>query len=189
MEILMDELPAQLWVKGTIKGELDKRGMTYGDLTRRLIALGIDENERNLRNKIARGTFSAVFFCQCLEAIGVTSLRLDMIEFVKSMARQQTSGIPEQVRNLDGTLEWVVNLKWWHDNPRPVAEVVSMPTDEYADREGELTFRCGNCGSPMIRGWTMEEVEAQFEGEDVVARCIECRRYNALPGTPLAKSV
>lgn len=39
----------------------------------------------------------------------------------------------------------------------------------------------------MMYGWTMEEIEAQFEGEDVVARCIECRRYNALPGTPLAR--
>ena len=30
----------------------------------------------NLRNKVARGGFSAVFFVQCLKAIGVESLRL-----------------------------------------------------------------------------------------------------------------
>ncbi len=183
----MDELIAQQWVKGTIKGELDKRGMTYGDLTRRLNDLGIEENERNLRNKIARGTFSAVFFCQCLEAIGVTNLRLDMLEFVRSLAREQTAGVPEQIKNSLGQMEWVVNLKWWHDNPRPAAEVISMPTDEYPDKEGDLRFRCGNCGAYMMDGWTMKEVEAQFDGEDVVARCTICRSYNALPGTPLAR--
>lgn len=41
-----------------------------------MAAIGGVENERNLSNKISRGSFSAVFLLQCLEAIGAPSLRL-----------------------------------------------------------------------------------------------------------------
>jgi hypothetical protein len=37
----------------------------------------VKETERNLSNKIGRGTFSAVFLLQCMEAIGVTAIHLD----------------------------------------------------------------------------------------------------------------
>ena len=66
------------WVRGTIRALMVKRRITYGELAKRLQARGIDENERNLRNKVARGTFGAVFFVQCLEAIGLDTLKLDM---------------------------------------------------------------------------------------------------------------
>jgi hypothetical protein len=65
-----------------------KRGLSYADLLRRLKAMGIEDNERNLRNKVARGTFSAVFFVRCLEAIGPTTLKLDMLEFMGGPARK-----------------------------------------------------------------------------------------------------
>jgi hypothetical protein len=79
----MDDVTAQLWVKGTIKGEMNKRGLTYADLARRLKLVGVEENERALRNKVARGTFSAVFFVQCLQAIGVRDLRVDLLQFLE----------------------------------------------------------------------------------------------------------
>lgn len=34
-------------------------------------------SEVNVKNKINRGTFTAIFFVQCLEAIGCTTLRLE----------------------------------------------------------------------------------------------------------------
>ncbi|WP_443019425.1 DUF6471 domain-containing protein [Sphingobium sp. RAC03] len=34
------------------------------------------DSEPNIRNKLSRGKFTAVFMVQCLEAIGATSLRL-----------------------------------------------------------------------------------------------------------------
>jgi hypothetical protein len=37
---------------------------------------GVVETEPNIRNKLARGEFTAVFLIQCLEAIGASSLRL-----------------------------------------------------------------------------------------------------------------
>jgi hypothetical protein len=46
-------------------------------LAERLTAIGIRESPKNVNNKIARGSFSAVFFLQCLEAIGVKNLSLD----------------------------------------------------------------------------------------------------------------
>lgn len=64
-------------VKNMLKGELKKRGITYAQLAVRLADVGVHENERNLNNKISRGGFSAVFFVQCMEVIGCTTLRLE----------------------------------------------------------------------------------------------------------------
>ena len=63
-------------VKAMLKAELKRRNVSYLDLVDRLRAIGIDEAEPNVRNKIARGKFTAVFMLQCLDAIGVQTLRL-----------------------------------------------------------------------------------------------------------------
>lgn len=63
-------------VQGILKGELKKRGVTYAQLVEKLAAVGVSETEPNIRNKLARGKFTAVFFVQCLEAIGCQNLRL-----------------------------------------------------------------------------------------------------------------
>lgn len=62
--------------KNLLKGELKRRGVTYAQLAEKLAALGIQETERNLNNKISRGGFTAAFLLQCLEAIGCRSLQL-----------------------------------------------------------------------------------------------------------------
>lgn len=62
--------------KNLLKGELKRRGITYAQLAEKLAALGVNENERNLNNKIARGGFSAAFLLQCLIAVGVMDLRI-----------------------------------------------------------------------------------------------------------------
>jgi hypothetical protein len=63
-------------VKGLLKGELKRRGVTYAQLVDKLATIGVSETEPNVRNKLARGKFTAVFLLQCLEAIGASSLRL-----------------------------------------------------------------------------------------------------------------
>lgn len=63
-------------VKGLLKAELKRRNITYAQLVEKLAAIGVQETEVNLRNKIARGGFTAVFLVQCLEAIGATEIRL-----------------------------------------------------------------------------------------------------------------
>ena len=63
-------------VKGLLKAELKRRNVTYAELVGKLADIGVMDSEPNIRNKISRGKFTAVFFLQCLEAIGASSLQL-----------------------------------------------------------------------------------------------------------------
>ena len=68
-----------LWearVKGLLKAELKRRNVTYKDLTARLEAMGVHDTEPNIRNKLARGKFTAVFLIQCLDAVGCQTVRI-----------------------------------------------------------------------------------------------------------------
>jgi len=62
--------------KGVLKAELKRRNVSYRELAERLDAMGIYESDRNIANKISRGGFTAVFFLQCMEAIGAKSIQL-----------------------------------------------------------------------------------------------------------------
>lgn len=62
--------------KGLLKAEMVKKGLGYQELAAKLTELGIEESPKNLSNKVARGGFTAGFFIQCLEAMGVHVLRL-----------------------------------------------------------------------------------------------------------------
>lgn len=63
-------------VKGILRAEMTRRAITYDQLAEKLKELGVEDTAVNLRNKVARGGFSAAFFVQCLEAIGVKEIRL-----------------------------------------------------------------------------------------------------------------
>jgi len=63
--------------KNLLKGELKRRGVTYAQLVEKLGAIGMQESERNLANKISRGGFTAAFFLQCLDSIGCHTLHLE----------------------------------------------------------------------------------------------------------------
>lgn len=62
--------------KNLLKGELKRRGITYAQLAEKLTVIGVQENERNLNNKISRGGFTAAFLIQCMTAIGAQTVRL-----------------------------------------------------------------------------------------------------------------
>lgn len=62
--------------RGIIRAEMARQNVTYAQLAERLAALGISEDERNLRNKVSRGKFTASFLLQTLSAMG----RNDMIK-------------------------------------------------------------------------------------------------------------
>jgi hypothetical protein len=57
-------------VKGLLKAELKKRNLSYADLAEKFADIGIKDCERNISNKISRGSLTAVFFIQCMAAIG-----------------------------------------------------------------------------------------------------------------------
>ncbi len=63
--------------KRLLRTEMVRRGVSYEGLAEQLAKLGVHDTPVNMRNKIARGKFTAVFFLQCLEAIGCTMLRLN----------------------------------------------------------------------------------------------------------------
>ena len=60
-----------------LKSELKRKGVTYAQLVEKLDAIGINEKEVNVANKLSRGKFSAAFMLACLNAIGSQQLRLD----------------------------------------------------------------------------------------------------------------
>lgn len=73
-------MPDKEWqdrVKGLLKAELKRRNLSYADLAEKLGEIGIRETESNIKNKISRGGFTAVFFVQCLLAAGCHTLRLE----------------------------------------------------------------------------------------------------------------
>lgn len=77
----MPESVEEAWdarVKGILKAELKRKGVTYGQLVDKLAAVGVRETEPNIRNKMARGKFTAVFLLQCLTAIGVQRIEIGL---------------------------------------------------------------------------------------------------------------
>lgn len=68
-----------LWetkAKNLLRAELRRRGITYAVLADLLRQVGLQENARNIANKVSRGGFSAVFLLQCLHVIGVKQVQL-----------------------------------------------------------------------------------------------------------------
>lgn len=55
---------------------MTRRGMTHEQLVTKLAEIEPQEEPKNVRNNVAPSGFSAVFFVQCLRAIGCDVLRL-----------------------------------------------------------------------------------------------------------------
>ena len=73
MNMVTDE-KWQARAKGLLKGELKRRAISYRELSEKLAAIGVQESEANIANKISRGGFSAVFLIQCMDAIGAKNI-------------------------------------------------------------------------------------------------------------------
>jgi Domain of unknown function (DUF6471) len=61
-----------------LKSELKRRGVTYAQLVEKLAAVGVTENEANIKNKLSRGKFTAAFMLECLSAVGCSTLSLEV---------------------------------------------------------------------------------------------------------------
>ena len=73
--VLAVQIAAQLQ-RGIALGTVYEDG-NRRQLVEKLAEMGINETETNINNKISRGGFTAVFFVQCLIAIGCANLRLE----------------------------------------------------------------------------------------------------------------
>ena len=66
--------------KNLLKSELVKKNIDYQQLSILLSAIGINESSSNINSKINRGTFSFVFFMQCMQAIKTDKINLDIVK-------------------------------------------------------------------------------------------------------------
>lgn len=73
---MVEKTDFEMKAANLLKAELKRKGVTYGGLVDKLAAIGVDEKEANVRNKLSRGKFTAAFLLQCLSAIGTDDLRL-----------------------------------------------------------------------------------------------------------------
>ena len=69
--------PYEEQAKQILKAELKRRGITYAQLAERLGKVGAKESERNIANKISRGSFTAAFFMMCMDVIGARQVILE----------------------------------------------------------------------------------------------------------------
>lgn len=77
-DVLDWELPCNDYARIIIQTEMSRRDMKFPDLTQLLNEkCNLNENVRNIRNRVARGTFSAGFFIMCLFAMDVTDIKLE----------------------------------------------------------------------------------------------------------------
>ena len=73
---MVEKTDYEMKAANLLKAELKRKGVTYAQLVERLAAIGIEEKEVNIRNKLSRGKFTASFLLQSLEAVGCHSLNL-----------------------------------------------------------------------------------------------------------------
>ena len=60
-----------------LKAELKRAGVPYAELAQRLTEMGIPETDTSVAAKINRGAFPAWFLFAVMQAIGISTLRLD----------------------------------------------------------------------------------------------------------------
>lgn len=76
LELRLDEDAWERQAKNLIRAELMRRGLSQERLVEHLSTLGIEETVPNLRKKLSRGRFTAVFFLQLMAAMRVEWLQL-----------------------------------------------------------------------------------------------------------------
>lgn len=68
-----------------LRVEQRRQNLTYADIARRMQAVGIEETEVSVRNKISRGTFPATFMLQFMHVLGI-----DLIPFKPQLTGEIT---------------------------------------------------------------------------------------------------
>mgnify|MGYP003403873902 CR=1 FL=1 len=60
-----------------LKAEITRRGLSYDELQKKLLHIGVKETANSINVKINRGAFSFIFFLQVMKAIGGKSFRVE----------------------------------------------------------------------------------------------------------------
>lgn len=77
-----DDATWERLVKNLLRAEMMRRGVSYEQLAAKLAEIGVEDNVLNLRNKVARGRFTAPFFAQCMVALGVELLQIPKFDAI-----------------------------------------------------------------------------------------------------------
>jgi hypothetical protein len=87
--IQMENIDWSEQAKRLLKSELVRRGISNDEIVVRLKAIGVEETKASVDSKISRGTFSAAFLLQCLNAIGCKKFvpEVEMLEMIVAEPR------------------------------------------------------------------------------------------------------
>lgn len=72
----IDEAAWESLARNMLRAELMRRGLSYAKLVEALAAIGVEETEAGIKNKVSRGRFTMVFFLQAMVSIGVDWLQV-----------------------------------------------------------------------------------------------------------------
>ena len=70
MSVEIGESDWETLARNMLRAELMRRGLSYARLVEALAAIGVEETEAGIKNKVSRGRFTFVFFLQAMAAIG-----------------------------------------------------------------------------------------------------------------------
>lgn len=69
--------------KNLLRGQLMTKGLSYAKLAEAMAAIGVDETEVSIKNKVGRGRFTFMFFLQAMAAIGTSRVLLPTLDELK----------------------------------------------------------------------------------------------------------
>lgn len=74
--------------RNILRAEMMRRGVSYAKLAEALEAIGVEETEAGMKNKVSRGRFTFVFFLQCMVALGAETIVVPRTERLASAIGQ-----------------------------------------------------------------------------------------------------
>jgi hypothetical protein len=109
--------------KRVLKSELVRRGISNEDLVVFLANIGVEETKAGIDSKISRGTFSAAFMLQCLNAIGCRTFVSDIEPYGNIL--EETRGTYERLKSKFNTTENIA------EEPRGIYQISKSKTKKY----------------------------------------------------------
>lgn len=65
-----------------LRSYLARKNIKYHDLAKVLQSMGLNENANSIANKLSRGTFSFSFFLQCMYALRIDNIELNLEQHI-----------------------------------------------------------------------------------------------------------
>jgi hypothetical protein len=78
-----------LEARGVLRGELARRDIGYKKLAQLLNGIGVSETQRSITNKLSRGSFSFIFYLQCMTVLSGSVVEIDVRGIVDALQKKQ----------------------------------------------------------------------------------------------------